>query len=134
MFCFLTGLRLVVLDNYYIVYIFPNFPWELMQRIDYGSAPLMASFFLSFLQSLFPGKSDVPKWIVQLSWAIAVLFLIFVISFPAKIFTEANLVSLVIILFFSICSFWISFNLFRQKKRTLDFFFWNRTSFDRFYT
>lgn len=123
MFCFLTGLRLVVLDNYYIVYIFPNFPWELMQRIDYGSAPLMASFFLSFLQSLFPGKSDVPKWIVQLSWAIAVLFLIFVISFPAKIFTEANLVSLVIILFFSICSFWISFNLFRQKKKDTGFLF-----------
>ncbi|MDF3820393.1 adenylate/guanylate cyclase domain-containing protein [Leptospira sp. 96542] len=124
MFCFFTGLRLVILDNYYIVYLFPNFSWEWMQKIDYITAPMLVSFFIGYLKSLYPGKTDVPRWMVVVSWSFGIIYSLFVLVFSAKIYTETNVVSLVNVLFFSICSFYITFKVYRQKKKESSLIFY----------
>ncbi|TGM46550.1 adenylate/guanylate cyclase domain-containing protein [Leptospira biflexa] len=117
LFCLFTGLRLVILDNYYIVYAFPDFSWKWMQVLDYSSAPLLVCFFLSYLRSLFPGKSEVPNWMLQSCWSLSFTYVLFVLLTDPKLFTTTNIVSQVFILFFSICSFYVIFRIYRQRKR-----------------
>lgn len=117
LFCLFTGLRLVVLDNYYIVYAFPDFSWHWMQVLDYTSAPLLVCFFLGYLKSLFPGKSEVPKWMLYSCWSITACYVSFVVLTDAKLFTKTNIFSQVVILFFSVCSFYVILKIYRQRKR-----------------
>lgn len=117
LFCLFTGLRLVVLDNYYIVYAFPDFSWNWMQVLDYISAPLLVCFFLSYLRSLFPGKSEVPNWMLKSCWSFSLVYVLFVLLTDPKLFTTTNIVSQVFILFFSICSFYVILRIYRQRKR-----------------
>lgn len=117
LFCLFTGLRLVVLDNYYIVYAFPDFSWHWMQVLDYISAPLLVCFFLGYLKSLFPGKSEVPKWMLYSCWSITACYVSFVVLTDAKLFTKTNIFSQVVILFFSVCSFYVILKIYRQRKR-----------------
>lgn len=117
LFCLFTGLRLVVLDNYYIIYAFPDFSWHWMQVLDYTSAPLLVCFFLGYLKSLFPGRSEVPKWMLYSCWSITACYVSFVVLTDAKLFTKTNIFSQVVILFFSVCSFYVILKIYRQKKR-----------------
>ncbi|GBF43934.1 adenylate cyclase family protein [Leptospira ellinghausenii] len=117
LFCLFTGLRLVVLDNFYIMYAFPDFSWKWMQVLDYTSAPLLVCFFLSYLRSLFPGKSEVPNWMLKFCWSFSVTYVLFVLLTDPKLFTTTNIVSQVFILFFSICSFYVILRIYRQRKR-----------------
>lgn len=117
LFCLFTGLRLVVLDNFYIVYAFPDFSWNWMQILDYASAPLLVCFFLSYLRSLFPGKSEVPNWMLISCWSFGIVYTGFVLLTDPKLFTTTNIVSQIYILFFSICSFYVILRFYRQKKR-----------------
>lgn len=117
LFCLFTGLRLVVLDNYYIVYAIPDFSWHWMQVLDYTSAPLLVCFFLGYLKSLFPGRSEVPKWMLYSCWSITACYVSFVLLTDVKLFTKTNIFSQVVILFFSICSFYVILKIYKQKKR-----------------
>ncbi|TGL56874.1 7TM diverse intracellular signaling domain-containing protein [Leptospira jelokensis] len=117
LFCLFTGLRLVVLDNFYIVYAFPDFSWNWMQVLDYTSAPLLVCFFLSYLRSLFPGKSEVPNWMLTSCWSLSLVYVLFVLLTDPKLFTTTNIISQVFILFFSICSFYVILRIYRQRKR-----------------
>ncbi|PJZ83107.1 adenylate/guanylate cyclase domain-containing protein [Leptospira harrisiae] len=117
MFCLFTGLRLVVLDNYYIVYAIPDFSWHWMQVLDYISAPLLVCFFLGYLKSLFPGRSEVPKWMIYSCWSITACYVSFVLLTDVKLFTKTNIFSQVVILFFSACSFYVILRIYKQKKK-----------------
>ncbi|MCW7468612.1 adenylate/guanylate cyclase domain-containing protein [Leptospira kanakyensis] len=117
LFCLFTGLRLVVLDNFYIMYAFPDFSWHWMQVLDYTSAPLLVCFFLGYLKSLFPGRSEVPKWMLYSCWSITACFVSFVVLTEPKLFTKTNIFSQVLILFFSVCSFYVILKIYRQRKK-----------------
>ncbi|PJZ47357.1 adenylate/guanylate cyclase domain-containing protein [Leptospira brenneri] len=117
LFCMFTGLRLILLDNFYIIYAIPDFSWHWMQVLDYISAPLLVCFFLGYLKSLFPGRSEVPKWMIYSSWGISFCFVSFVVLTEAKLFTKANIFSQVIMFFFSICSLYVILKIYRQRKR-----------------
>ncbi|TGN18888.1 adenylate/guanylate cyclase domain-containing protein [Leptospira idonii] len=116
-FCFLTGTRLLVLDNYYIMYIFPNFSWDLMQRIDYISAPLLVAVYITYVRTLYPLKTDVSDWMVSSSWISSGLFSLFVLLTPATIFTKTNLLSQTFILFYSVCIFYSITKIYIQKRK-----------------
>nr|WP_244241531.1 adenylate/guanylate cyclase domain-containing protein [Leptospira perdikensis] len=124
LFCLFTGLRLVVLDNFYIIYAFPDFSWHWMQVLDYTSAPLLVCFFLGYLKSLFPGKSEVPKWMLYSCWSITACYVSFVVLTDAKLFTKTNIFSQVLILFFSVCSFYVILRIYRQKKKDSSLMFY----------
>lgn len=124
LFCLFTGLRLVVLDNFYIIYAFPDFSWHWMQILDYISAPLLVCFFLGYLKSLFPGKSEVPKWMLYSCWSITACFVSFVVLTDVKLFTKTNIFSQVLILFFSVCSFYVILKIYRQRKKDSSLMFY----------
>lgn len=123
LFCFLTCLRTLVLDNFYIVYMFPNFSWEWMQKIDYISAPFMVVSFLGYLRSLYPGKFDVPKWIVISAICFAVPFSLVVLFTQAHVYSNLNTISLVFVLLYSVFSLFVVWRLFHNKKKDAKWIF-----------
>lgn len=74
LFCILIGMRVLLVDERYIIQILPGVPWSLLTRIEYSSWFLTVPVFLSFLRSLFPAQ--VPQLPVRALWGIGVLAVI----------------------------------------------------------
>jgi hypothetical protein len=57
-FCLLIMLRLLTTGERYLVYFFPNIPWEIVIKTEYLSFYLSVPLFVLFAQSLFHRKSQ----------------------------------------------------------------------------
>jgi len=123
-FCFLTSIRLVVLDNFYIMYVFPNFSWELMQKIDYMSSPFLVTAFISYFKSLYPSKSDVPNWLFVSSWVFSFVFGLFVLFTSASVFSKANFLSLAMILVFCFAILFFVIKVYKDKRKDSELIFY----------
>jgi len=84
-FCFLIMLRLLTTGERYLVYFFPNIPWEIVIKIEYLSFYLSVPLLVLFAQSLFP--REIPKRIPNLIVPIGIAFSCSVIFTPARIFS-----------------------------------------------
>ncbi|MBW2573261.1 MAG: PAS domain S-box protein [Deltaproteobacteria bacterium] len=84
-FCFLIMLRLLTTGERYIVYFFPNIPWEIVIKTEYLSFYLSVPFLVLFAQSLFP--QEISKRILNLIVPIGIAFSCSVIFTPARIFS-----------------------------------------------
>ncbi|MBW1771027.1 MAG: PAS domain S-box protein, partial [Deltaproteobacteria bacterium] len=69
----------------YIVYFFPNIPWEIVIKTEYLSFYLSVPFLVLFAQSLFP--QEISKRILNLIVPIGITFSCSVIFTPARIFS-----------------------------------------------
>ncbi len=84
-FCFLIMLRLLTTGERYIVYFFPNIPWEIVIKTEYLSFYLSVPLLVLFAQSLFP--QEIPKRILNLIVPVGIAFSCSVIFTPARIFS-----------------------------------------------
>jgi PAS domain S-box-containing protein len=84
-FCFLIMLRLLTSGERYIVYFFPNIPWEIVIKTEYLSFYLSVPLLVLFAQSLFP--QEIPKRILNLIVPVGIAFSCSVIFTPARIFS-----------------------------------------------
>ncbi len=84
-FCVLIMLRLLTTGERYIVYFFPNIPWEIVIKTEYLSFYLSVPFFVLFAQSLFP--QEISKRILNLIVPIGIAFSCAVVFTPARIFS-----------------------------------------------
>jgi len=56
LFCFVVMLRLLVTGERLLFYKFPNFNWELGNKIEYGTLYLVIPTFAAFIMSIFPNE------------------------------------------------------------------------------
>jgi len=89
-FCFLVTLRLISTDERYIIYFFPNIPWELLLKMEYLSFYLSVPVFVAFVHSFFPG--EISKRILHLIVTTGLVFSCTVLFTPARIFSYTLLV------------------------------------------
>ncbi len=116
LFCFVTVLRLVILDNHYIMYVIPDFSWFLMHRIDYITPFFMVAFFLTYIRSIFQ-KGDVPQWLIYLVWFISFTNLVYVCISSVALFTSTNDYNSLILLMFIISIFVVTSRIVLLKRR-----------------
>jgi len=81
--CFLMGLRILVTDQYFMLEIFPEIPWEVMVKIEFITFYLAPPIFFWVLCSLYPKHL---KTIYGLIFTgISSLFTLFVLFTPVGI-------------------------------------------------
>ncbi|WP_416150849.1 diguanylate cyclase [Salipaludibacillus sp. HK11] len=96
--CFLMGLRILVTEQYFILEIFPEIPWEVMVKIEYITFYLAPSIFFWVLCGLYPKHL---KTIYGLIFtAISSLFSLFVLFTPVGIASFTVNPYQIIVLFF----------------------------------
>jgi len=84
-FIFLSILRILVSGQRLLLFVFPNLPWELMLRIEYGSFYLAPIFFILFFNAVF--REEIKIYVVNLVLLISGLFTVTVFVTPVKIFS-----------------------------------------------
>lgn len=70
--CWLTAVRVAGSNQYIILEIFPDIPWTFLIRVEYLTFFILFPLFALFLRSLYP--LDIPKWFIQIIWAIGIGF------------------------------------------------------------
>ncbi len=83
--CSLTGLRILLVGERFLIQLFPGFSWEVYQKLEYIVFFLSISFFLLFMTSLF---HEFSKPFSRLVMIVSILFSIFTIVTPARIFSH----------------------------------------------
>lgn len=71
LFCVLIAARMLVTDEMFLIRLFPAFPWELQQRIEYLTGYLALPMFFLLLRALYP--QEMPRRDVRLAQAVALL-------------------------------------------------------------
>ncbi|WLD93836.1 sensor histidine kinase [Alkalihalobacillus sp. AL-G] len=84
--CFIGALRAIIVDQMYLIEWFPNFNWYLALKLEYLTVYFGAFLGVSFIRSMFPAEMN--KYIYYFASSVSILFSLFVICFPAKLFTE----------------------------------------------
>jgi signal transduction histidine kinase/CheY-like chemotaxis protein len=72
--------------NYLVTWMFPDLPWWLTTRMEYGFIYLMVIFLLKYTYNTYP--QDSPKYLDQIVVWISLVFLIVNIASPPMIFTR----------------------------------------------
>jgi diguanylate cyclase (GGDEF)-like protein len=88
LFCLLVGLRTILVGERFLIYLFPDFNWEVAHKIQtltfYFGVPLILTFFRSVFPDGFSQK------IVRLVQLVGIAFGGLVLFTPARIFTLFN--------------------------------------------
>lgn len=122
LFCFLNALRVIVLDNFYITYFFPDLSWTFLVKMDYATTPLVAPLYLEYLRSAYP--EEVRKKQTQLVLVPSLLISGFVLITPPSLFTTLlflnnSIVGMAILIaFYSV----LKINHYRRKDSRLILF------------
>ncbi|MBP7279927.1 MAG: response regulator [Leptospiraceae bacterium] len=69
--------------------VFPDFNWELGQKIRFLSFYISIPLFAAFVQGLFP--EEITKRIVNIIWSVCSIFIVIVLIFPTIIFSKTAL-------------------------------------------
>lgn len=76
-FCLDIGIRSVLLEELFILKLFPNFSWHLMVSLEYLTLPVGALFFILFIYDLLPYASKLSIRIIVGSNLLVVLSIVF---------------------------------------------------------
>ncbi len=97
-FCILIFIRLISVEERYIIYLFPTISWEWMVKLEYLSFYLLVPAFARFIRFLFRGFS---KHFVAASTALGLAFSLIVIFTPARIYSHTlNIYEIITIVVF----------------------------------
>lgn len=88
LFCIFVGIRTLLVGERFLIYLFPDFNWEIAHKIQtlifYLGVPLILMFFESVFHSYFS------KRVVRISQSFGIIFGCMVLFTPARIFTLFN--------------------------------------------
>ena len=82
-FCLLIAVRTVFTNTRFFVYLFPDFPWEAVYKIELLTVTLTFPVMLMFIHSLYPNECS--KYVVRAVQIIGALSSIFVILVDARL-------------------------------------------------
>jgi hypothetical protein len=97
LFCVIVLLRILLSGEYFFVSLFPNINWELCKKIEYLSFYLGTGIFSIFLFFIYPKR--IPKPVIKTIVYICVIFSLFVLAVPARIYTYSKNPFIVVALF-----------------------------------
>lgn len=84
-FIFLSILRILVSGQRLLLFVFPDLPWNVMLRLEYGSFYLAPVFFILFFNAVF--REEIKIFVVNLVLLVSGLFTLTVFVFPVKFFS-----------------------------------------------
>ncbi|TAL34570.1 MAG: response regulator [Spirochaetes bacterium] len=87
--CLIFALRSLVTGHYYLTYLVPGIPFELVITLEYIAFFLGVSAFALYLKGLFP--ENVPRWFVGFYVAIGPLLTLLTLATPARVYTHTIL-------------------------------------------
>ncbi len=87
--CFLVAVRTLLVGERFFIWLFPDFNWEVFQKIEYMSYYVSIPFFYLFVSSLF---SESSRRVGSFLVVISILFCVFTLVTPAIIFSHGMLV------------------------------------------
>lgn len=117
--CIVVGFRRLLIDER-VMYMFDLFSWATLQRLEHLCFYLALPLFIGFFSSLY--RKHIPKWTIRGSWMSVVPFIFLCIAFPARIYTEFNVVfqMLVAASVLYVCCLYIKVVI--EKGRNIKFF------------
>ncbi|SOD92844.1 response regulator [Spirosoma fluviale] len=114
LFCLAYSYRLMGTDYYILHTLFPQIPWYISIRLEYGSLYLAIGLFVQYTQSLYPRDTH-PVIIRAMAW-LCFAFLGTVLLLPPMLFThlmDAFLGLMVAYIGYAIYVYWMAF---RRKR------------------
>ncbi len=81
----LTSLRSILTGERFLIHSFPDFNWEIFQKLEYLSLYIAIPFFLLFLGTLFP---EVSKKVIRFTLWTSAVFSIATVFTPVRIFSH----------------------------------------------
>lgn len=88
LFCILVGIRTLLVGERFLIYMFPDFSWEIAHKVQtltyYLGVPFMLMFFMSVYPRYFHAR------IIKIARFIGACFGLLVLLAPARIFTIFN--------------------------------------------
>ena len=83
--CLLIALRSLIVGEVILTDLLPNFSWEWHRKIEYWTISIAFPVFLLFLNAIF--LNYIKKSILQMFFFISLLYSLFVLFTPAKVFS-----------------------------------------------
>ncbi len=120
--CLLFALRALVTGHYYLTYLFPGVPFELVIKLEYIAFFLGVAAFALFLQKLFP--LDVPRWFVTTYLLIGVSLTMLTLATPARVYTHTIMPFQASVILSFICTIVIiTIAIYRRRESAMLFMF-----------
>jgi signal transduction histidine kinase len=94
-FCFSVALRSLILNKLLIYSIMPNVSWTLLMHMQYSMKFITLFTYLQLIRTIY--RQDVNNLVHQISVAVSLLALIYVIIVPPRVFTFTLNIQIVII-------------------------------------
>jgi serine phosphatase RsbU (regulator of sigma subunit) len=85
LFCLIIFIRTLLVDDYYLSYLFPGVPYDIFYKMDILTIFMSPPVFISFIHSLF--GSDLPEMLKKIFTLPGYLFSLFVLLTPSTLFT-----------------------------------------------
>ncbi len=93
--CLLVAIRTLVVGERFLIWLFPDFSWEIYQKMEYLSFYLGAPFFYLFISSLY---TEFSKRVGTIMTVVSALFSVFTLVTPVILFSHGILYYQVIML------------------------------------
>jgi len=93
LFCLLYNYRVIGVDTYALHVLFPNIPWLITTRLEYGSLYLSIATFGLYTQALYP--KDTHRWFVRTVFGWCLVFTA-TLALPSLLFTRLMSIFLVL--------------------------------------
>lgn len=113
-FCLLVASRELVLSSYYIVYLFPNFNWQVHHRLIVLTYYLATLVFLGYIYRLFTNEFSL--FIVKTTFYIGVLLSIIVLATPVSFYSRTEIFFQLMILLGIIYVFFVVIKAIKNKR------------------
>jgi two-component system sensor histidine kinase ChiS len=84
--CILIGVRLLIVCPCFLVRLFPDFDWGVLNKLEYATMYLGLTAFALFMHSLFPAET--PSWVPRACTRVSLAFLLFTALTPVRIFAH----------------------------------------------
>ncbi|MBI9105009.1 MAG: HD domain-containing protein [Spirochaetales bacterium] len=115
-FCLLLALRAVITGELTAFSLFPDIPWSIFLKIEYTTFYFSVPLFLLYLYSLF--NINFSKTILKIIVLSGVIFTLFVLLTPTKVFTRSMEIYQIITLFVGSYGIFILIKAVRKKERS----------------
>ncbi|MDA3892098.1 MAG: SpoIIE family protein phosphatase [Salinivirgaceae bacterium] len=86
LFCINVVVRILVVDEIFLLQVFPNFDWNILVKIEYSTLMVGTMIFCTFIYKFF--TEEFPKSILIVILTVNSLLTLFVFSFPPAVFTR----------------------------------------------
>ncbi|MFT6264146.1 MAG: signal transduction histidine kinase/FixJ family two-component response regulator [Oleiphilaceae bacterium] len=117
--CLVVGFRRLLIDER-VIYMFDLFSWTTLQRLEHLCFYLALPLFVGFFCSMY--RTHIPKWTIRTSWVSVSPFLLLCFVYPARIYTEFNVMfqMLVVVSMIYACCLYIKIVI--EKGKNIKFF------------